>query len=121
MDDVKRLIKELQTKLEEKTYKSAVLYYDLGYFQSAYVAVKAALQESPSSAFREELMLLDMKARYEYADNSVLGKQAERYEDVIKSYTLFLDVYPQSQYLKVATRLQERAQNALDKLKVAQL
>lgn len=120
-EEVQKLMKELITKLEKKTLMAAEQYYTLHQYEAAIVTIKSALKDAPNSAFKEELMFLDIESKYEYAVNSIAEKQAERYEDVVKSYYSFSDAFPDSKQLKDASRYFERSNDEIAKLKKEQI
>ncbi len=51
----------MRDKLVEKSFISARLYYDLGYYKSAILALRNSLIEYPETRYREELMFLILK------------------------------------------------------------
>ena len=85
-ENAQQCIFELQDKLVEKQYLNAKLYYDLG----SYIGN------------REDLAYLILKAKFDYAHNSIAQKQEERFNDAIDEYYGFLNEYPESKYLKDA-------------------
>ena len=91
-------IDELRQRILVKAYSNAKLYYDLGYYQSAIVACKNAVEDYPDIINREELLYLVVAAHYEYAKNSISTKQAERYKDTQTSANEFLKEYPKGEY-----------------------
>ncbi|MBR1387131.1 MAG: outer membrane protein assembly factor BamD [Alloprevotella sp.] len=107
---------ELQDKLVEKQYLTAKLYYDLGSYigngvngnyQACIVTAENAIRDFPYSNRREEFAILVVRAKFEYAKNSVPARQEERYSNAIDEYYGFLNEYPESSYRKEATKLYE--------------
>ena len=86
-------------KLEEKEYKSAELYYNLGYYKSAAVAFASLIENFPDSEKSDEYKLIIIKSYYKYAGQSVIDKQMERYEKVIAECTDFTDRFSDSKLL----------------------
>lgn len=105
IDDCRKKIKELQEKLVEKSYLSGRLYYDLKQYRAATVSLANSLKEYPETKYREELMFLKLDALYMYAFNSIPSKQVERYQAALDDYYSFIEEFPQSQYLKEASRI----------------
>ena len=97
-------IEELKDKLMEKSYISARLYYDMGDYKAAITAFKASLNEFPQTNYREEVLFLVLKSSYLLADNSVIAKQLERFEDAVDEYYVFMDEYPESKYKSEAEK-----------------
>ena len=98
--EAKRMIKELQDRLVEKSYLSARLYYDMKQYKSAVVALNNSLKEYTDSKYREEMMFLKLKSLFLYADNSISTKQKERYQETLDDYYSFMEEYPKSTYSK---------------------
>lgn len=84
--EVNKLIDELRAKLEVKAYRSSKLYYDMKQYQSASRAFKNLLQEYPETKKVDEIRYLIIKSAYLMAKNSVISRQEERYEEVLKEY-----------------------------------
>ncbi|UYZ65146.1 outer membrane protein assembly factor BamD [Hymenobacter weizhouensis] len=117
--EAENMSRELQTKLENKAFRSARLYYDLRYYQSAVTALAGFQQQFPASAFNEEAAFLKLSAQYDLARESVEEKQRERYLEAIAFYQNFVDTYPKSKNLKDAERMYEDAREQVAKLKPA--
>lgn len=114
VDECNALILELSEKLVEKSFKSARLYYDLGYYKSAIVALRNSLEKYPDTKYREELMFLILKSSYLLADNSVESKRKERLQNAVDEYLSFAAEFPQSEYVKEAERMYEDTQKSLE-------
>lgn len=112
--EAKKYITEMQDKLVEKSYMSAKLYYDLGDYKSSIIALQNSLNEYPDTKYREELMYLIVKSNYLLADNSVIEKQKERYQNTIDEYYSFISEFPKSKYRKDADRMYEVSMDFLD-------
>ncbi len=108
-------VKELMQKLYDKSLASAKLYYDIGYYNAAKIALRNALDAYPESNHREEIMYLLVCANYEYASKSIESMQRQRYMDLQDAYYSFIADYPDSQYRKELDRMQEEAKNYLAK------
>lgn len=94
------IIDESRAKLEVKDFKSADLYYNLGYYRAAAIAFGTLIDNYPDSDKGDEYKLMVIKSYYLYANNSIEEKQAERYDKVITECIDFLDRYPQSKLAK---------------------
>lgn len=108
------LIAELSDKLVEKSYNSAKLYYDLGYYRSAIIALRNSLEEYPDTQYREELLYLILKSSYLLADNSVESKKKERLQYTVDEYLSFKSEFPESKYDKEAERMFQNTQETLE-------
>ena len=99
------LIKELQDKLSEKSYLNAKLYFSLGDYKAAKVAIQNSLEEYPDTKFREELLFLKLKSQFLLSENSVPEKQKERYQTTLDEYYSFIEEFPGSNYQKDIERI----------------
>ena len=103
-EEVQAYINELREKLVEKSYISAKLYFDLQDYKASIVALNNSLLKYPESKYREEIMFMLVKSSYMLADNSVLSKKKERFQDAIDEYYSFAAEFPESKYIKEAKR-----------------
>ena len=95
--------------------ENAKLYYDIGYYNSAIVALRNAINTYPESNHRELLSYLIVRSHYLYAKNSVETKQRQRYMDMQDAYYSFVAEYPESAYRKEADKMQADSKKFLDK------
>jgi outer membrane protein assembly factor BamD len=84
-NDANKMIDEARSKLEEKDYQSAELYFKIGEYRSS------------AAAF--------VQSNYNYARLSVAAKQAERYEKALVDYTDLITNYPATTYKNEADQL----------------
>lgn len=103
-DEVLTYINELREKLVEKSYLSARLYYDLEDYKASIVALNNSLIKFPDSKYREEIMFMMVKSSYMLADNSILTKKKERFQNAIDEYYSFAAEFPESKFIKEANR-----------------
>jgi len=108
------LIAEMSDKLVEKSYNSARLYYDLGYYKSAIIALRNSLEQYPDTQYREELLFLVLKSSYLLADNSVASKKQERLQSTVDEYLSFKSEFPESDYDKEAEKMYRDTQKSLE-------
>ena len=112
--EAQAIITEMSDKLVEKSFISAKLYYDLGYYKSAILALRNSLIEHPETKYREELMFLILKSTYLLADNSIPSKQRERFQAAIDEYLSFIGEFPEGSHTREANRMYEASQKLLD-------
>lgn len=110
VDEVQKMIFDLQDKLALKQLQNAQLYYNLGTyggnnFQSAIIVAQNALKNYPYSAYKEQLDMLILKSRFKEADLSVAEKQSERFRQVIDNYYAFINSYPDSKFRSEADNI----------------
>ncbi len=114
VNQCQEIIVEMSDKLVEKSFISARLYYDLGYYKSAILALRNSLMEYPDTKFREELMFLILKSSFLLADNSVPSKQRERFQSAIDEYYSFIGEFPDGTHAREAKRIYESSNRFLD-------
>ena len=114
--EVNKLVLELREKLVEKSYLSSKLYYKIGDYKAAIVAIRNSVKEYPNSKHREELLFLILKSSYLLADNSIVEKQRERFQSTVDEYYTFIGEFPNSQYVSEAKKMYEYSMDDLKKL-----
>ncbi len=110
------IIAKLRHKLEQKSYESAKLYYDLRQYQSAAISLKNSLKEYPDTKYREQIMYLLVKSSYLLAKNSIESKQAERYQNTVSEYYAFIDEFPKSEYISEIEKMYQKSITEIKKL-----
>ncbi|HEX7692052.1 MAG TPA: outer membrane protein assembly factor BamD [Sediminibacterium sp.] len=104
-------------KLELKEYKSAELYYNLGYYKAAAIAFGTVSENFPDSKKADEYKLQVIKAYYRYAEMSLLEKQTERYEKVMSECNEFVERFTDSKFLEEVNKYKTETNNILKNLK----
>lgn len=112
--DAENLIDEMRAKLLEKSFQSARLYYDMGDYRAAIIALKNSLSEFPETRHREEIMFLILKSSFLLADNSVPDRQLERFQSTLEEYYAFIEEFPESSYINEAERFFTNSLKVLD-------
>ena len=115
--DATEIIDKCRTKLEQKEYRSAELYYNLGQYRAAAIAFGNLINNYPESQKGDEYKLKIVKSWYKFAKLSFEDKQIERYEKVISEYQDFADRYPESKLLKEAESYSNLSQNHIKDIK----
>ncbi len=113
LNECQEIIVEMSDKLVEKSFISAKLYYDLGYYKSAILALRNSIIEYPDTKYREELMFLILKSSYLLADKSIPSKQKERYQAALDEYYSFIGEFPDGTHSKEAKRIYETSNKFL--------
>lgn len=116
-DEARRIIDEGYAKLEEKEYKGAELYYNMGSYRAAAIAFTNLLNHYPASEKGDQYKMMIIRSYYQYAMMSVQTKQIERYEKVLEEYYDFVDRFPESKLLKEAEKYFQNSQINLKALK----
>jgi outer membrane protein assembly factor BamD len=114
LGECREIILEMADKLVEKSYISAKLYYDLGYYKSAIIALRNSLIEYPETGYREELMFLILKSTFLLADKSIPSKQKERFQAAMDEYYSFIGEFPEGQHSKEAGKIYDDSSNFLE-------
>ncbi len=103
--DATKYINDLRGKLEDKAYRNARLYFDLGgyditNYKAAVVALRNAQVDYPDIKYAEEMDMLIVKAQYLYAKNSYEVRQEERFTEAIGYANEFEEAHPESKFKK---------------------
>ncbi len=106
-------IEELRNKLVEKSYQSAKLYFNLGNYKAAIIALNNSLDDFSETEHREEIIFLILKAKFLLAENSIENKRIERYQSTVDEYYSFIGEFPESEFLKEATDMFNNSQGIL--------
>jgi outer membrane protein assembly factor BamD len=113
-EECKRLTKELEEKLVEKSYLSAKLYYDRREYKAAVIALNNSLKEYAETKYREEMMYLKLNSLFLYAENSTADKQKERYQAALDDYYSFMEEFPESRYSRDVRRIYQATSKFLN-------
>lgn len=112
------IIDKCRAKLEYKDFKSAQLYFDLGYYKAAGVALNSLMNSYPDSEKSDEYKLMIIKSYYQYALQSVEEKKEDRFNQVITQCNEFNDRFPDSklavnvkEYLNLSTNYIKQVKN----------
>lgn len=115
VDEATILIDELNEKIVYKSFLNARLYYDMGYYKSAVIALNNSLIDYPDTKYREDLKYNLFKSKYHLAVNSVEEKKRERLNDCRDEYYIFVDEFPDSKYTKEVKHDFKQISNILGK------
>lgn len=118
--DASKLLGELNDKLAQKEMINADLYYNLGIYMgnnylSAVITAENALKKYPATKFREDLMILVLKSKYQQALYSDYSLREERYQSTVDEYYTYLNEYPQGKFLKGANQIFKDSEKYLPK------
>jgi outer membrane protein assembly factor BamD len=115
------IIDKCRVKLEQKEFKSAELYYNLGQYKAAAIAFTTLMNNFPDSEKSDEYKLLVIKSYYQYALMSIEEKKNERFTQVITECNDFLDRFPESKLKNEAEKYQTQSQNNIKSLQNEQV
>ena len=114
--DATAIIDECRAKLELKEYKSARLYYDIGYYKAAATAFAVLCDNYPDSDHADEYKFEEIKSYFRLASQSVLDKQLSRYETVVTECTDFELRFADSEYLNQVKEFRITSENKIKNL-----
>lgn len=103
--DADGIIDLMQQKLEKKAYEQCRLYFNLRRYKSAIVVYDNFKNDFPDSKYQEEVAYLKIKTLFDFAKESVISKQEERFQNTVDSYIQFLDKYPSSEFLREVEKI----------------
>lgn len=115
--DATDIIDKCRVKLEEKDFKAAQLYYNLGYYKAAAIAFGNVSDNFPDSKKADEYKLQTIRSYYKYAVMSYEEKQKERYEKVVAECGDFADRFNDSKFLDEVNKYKTQSNNFLNNLK----
>jgi outer membrane protein assembly factor BamD len=110
IDTCNILIDKLRSKLERKAYEIAKAYFFRSDWKAAVPTFENFVKDFPESQHIEEAEFLVIKSWYLLAKNSIESKKPERIEKAIENYLKFVDLHPQSPYLKEAEVIYQECQ-----------
>jgi len=114
VDSANTIISILHHKLEKKEYEIIKQYRLLDDYKAVITAGNNFQKDYPDSEFNEEIRYWVIEAAYLLAVNSIPEKKKERLEKVGEYYLKFVDLHPQSKYLKDAEMYYTWAKKELD-------
>ena len=115
--DATEVIDASRAKLELKDYKTATLYSDLALYRAAAISYGLLSDGYPDSKNADQYKLLTLKAYYQFAENSFVDKQKERFDKVLAEYNDFVDRYSDSPLLVEAKKIKKQTDNYLNLIK----
>lgn len=113
-EEANRLIIEMRDKLVYKAFLTGKLYYDLGNYKAAVVALNNSLKSFPDTKYREDLTFMLLDAKYNLAILSVDEKKEQRLSDALDEYFAFVDEFPESKYRPRAEKFHETTAKLLN-------
>ncbi len=112
--DAREYIKKLRRRLQKKDLYNAELYYKIGEYLSAKIALTHVLEDWHDLPEKDYVAFLIIKSTYLYAINSVEEKQKERLQEVVELYRKFELLLENSEYLQEAEKIYEEAKQKLN-------
>ncbi|PIF03300.1 MAG: outer membrane protein assembly factor BamD [Draconibacterium sp.] len=113
IEECNKIIDELRDKLEDKSYNNAILYYKMGHYLAATIALSNSLKDFPDSKHKEDIMFYIVKSHYKFAALSVYSKKRERLENALRAYKKFDRTFSDSKHSKELKRIHGNIKKAL--------
>ena len=117
-DSCNLLLDQLRRKLQIKSYDNAYLYYKLGYYKAANVALKNSISDYPDSPYKEEILYYSAKSMYLYADMSIIDKKRERFREAQRDLGEYSRTFPDGKYIRDINKMTANIQEKLNSLPV---
>ncbi len=117
LEEANQLMNELRKKLELKSFESARLYSDMKQYQAAIQSFENILKDFPETDKAEQIRFEIINASFQLAENSIIEKQIERYEEASKRTSVFLKRFPKSPYWNEVNVIDKRITQNLSKIK----
>jgi outer membrane protein assembly factor BamD len=121
VNDANEIIDKCREKLELKEFKSAELYFNLGYYRAAAVSFASVSEDFPDSKRADEYKLQMIKSYFKYAEQSLEEKQEERFEKVLSECADFNERFTDSKLLAEVIKYKTQTTNYLKNLKNEQI
>jgi outer membrane protein assembly factor BamD len=116
VDSANTIVSILHRKLEKKEYEILKQYRLLDDYKAVITAGKNFQKDYPDSEYNEEIQFWIIEAYYLLGINSIPDKKKERLEKVGEYYLKFVDLHPQSKFLKDAERYYIKSKEELNLL-----
>lgn len=116
LEEANTLIDELRVKLEQKAFNSSILYYDIRQYASAIQSLENLLKDFPETKRAAEVRYFLVRSAFEYAENSVVEKQIERYQLTEEKAQRFVQKHPDSEYVNEVKTVLKRAEIKLQNI-----
>ncbi|MBO6516899.1 MAG: outer membrane protein assembly factor BamD [Bacteroidia bacterium] len=110
------LIDQLRARLHEKAYNTAILYYKMGDYLSAYTSFRNAVGNYPDLPDKEKVEYLIVRSAYLYAEQSIIKFQLERYEKALSEADEFSIAHQNSIYKEEVSKIAESCREAINRI-----
>ena len=111
-----KLIDELRARLHEKAFNTAMLYYNMESYLSAYTSFKNATIDFPDIPNKELVDFYIVKSAYLYAKQSVKTLQEDRFGTAVEEAKEYLTIYTDNKYVKEVKQIQSDSEERIVKL-----
>jgi outer membrane protein assembly factor BamD len=115
--EANKYYKELNYKLEKKSFEVAKQYYHTENYNAAIVAFDTFNEEFLGSVFKEEALFIRFKSAYQLGMKSILSKKEERLLNAKLAYAKLIRSFPETKNLEEANRMLKQLDEELIKVK----
>jgi outer membrane protein assembly factor BamD len=114
-------IDELRNKLAEKSYNAALFYVRTEQYKAATIYLEETIDQFPESEWAAKALVDQARTYIEYANNSVVERQAERYTSAIEAYETFIQLFPENELRAEIENLHDEAQQKLANIETSEV
>jgi len=115
--DAEEKVEELREKLAHKKYDAAAHYEKRDMWPAATVTFEDTFDQYPDTDWADDALFGAVRSYVQYADQSILSKQAERYQKALDHFARLEQLFPDSPHLEEARSLKEEAENKLQQVR----
>ena len=113
IEEANRMVKELDFKLEKKSFEIAKQYNNISDFKAAINSFNNFLLEYPGSVLREEALYFRLDSAYQLAMNSVEYKKLGRLKTAQNYLDSFVGNFPDSEKLQIVNGMLQQVNDQL--------
>jgi outer membrane protein assembly factor BamD len=117
VEQCNNLIDELRAKLETKAFEEGKLYFNLTRYNAAVQVFENLLKDFPETENTAEIRWMIIRSTYALAENSVLQRQEERYQEVVDLATEYVQRFSESEYFDEVAKMKEDSEKNINQLK----
>jgi outer membrane protein assembly factor BamD len=114
LTEANKLVKELDFKLEKKAFEIAKQYDLIKDYKASISSFNNFLLEFPGTVLRNDALFYRFDAAYNLAVLSVDYLKEERITDALGFYQSLKKAFPDSEYMELATPMQQELQDQLN-------
>ncbi len=111
-----KLIDEMRVKMERKAFDEAELYFNLKDYQAAIQSYNNLLKDFPETNNAELVRYKIILGAHNYATNSVLSKQEDRYKLALEESSDFLKRFEKSKFRKEIATINKDSRSKLKEI-----
>lgn len=116
VEKANNLIDELRKKREIKELENGKLYYDLRQYQAAVHTFENLLKDYPDTENAAYIRYLIVDSAFLLAENSIITKRLERYQEALAYGQEFSRKYPENEFLDEVNQIINKATKVINTL-----